>query len=117
MRIAAVSSAQVKSDGSSSLSLARRASNLPHDPNQRIIELVHNALLQWNDGIVGDVDVLRADLRATFRYIAKPDSQLILEQLRAREAIHRMHVQPGHAHKESRPAKLLIFVMISQDVA
>src|SRR5258707_1347355 len=95
----------------------RRSSDFADNPHQRIVELVHYAFLQRNDRVVRNVDVLRTNLRATFRDVAKPDAQLILQQLRPRDAVHRVHIQPGHAHKKSRPAELLVFVMVSQDVA
>src|ERR1700732_391499 len=94
-----------------------RSSNLTHNPNQRIVKLVYHPLLQGNDRVIRNMDILRADLRAAFRYVAKSDAQLILQQLRPRDAIHRVHIQPCHAHKKPRPAKLLVLVMISQNVA
>src|SRR5712675_1962512 len=91
----------------------RRATYLSDNPNQRIVKFVHHPLLQRNNGVIRNVNIFRADLRATFRDVAKPDAQLILQQLRPRNAIHRMHFQSRHAHKKSRSAKLLVLVMVS----
>ena len=42
--------------------------------------IVHDAFLQRNDGIVGDVNFLGADFRAAFRDVAQADAELFLQQ-------------------------------------
>src|SRR5437868_15455616 len=44
--------------------LAQRATNLAHDAQHRIIKFVHHTLLERDDGVVSDLDALRADLSA-----------------------------------------------------
>src|SRR5256885_12697625 len=85
----------------------RRSTNLPHHPKQRVVVLVHDALLQRNDGIIGDVDVFRADLRATLGYVAVAQTQFVAQQLGPRNAVQRMHLEPSDAHKKSWPGELL----------
>src|SRR5882762_11075624 len=93
------------------------SSNFTHNPEQRVVELVHHPLLQRNDGVIRNMDIFRTNLCATFRYVAQSDAQLILQQLRSGNAVHRMHFQSRHAHKKSWPAKLLVLIVISQHMA
>src|SRR5258708_38423131 len=48
----------------------------PQQLRQRIEDVVHHALLERDDGIVGDRDPLRADLGAALGDVAKTDSLL-----------------------------------------
>ncbi len=95
----------------------RRAANLANKHEQRIIELIHHSLLQRDDGIVGDMDIFRADFRAALSDVTKADAQLVLQHLRSRGTVERMHLQRGGAHEKPWPAKLFLLAVITQDVA
>src|SRR6266704_4260282 len=56
------------------------AAKLAEEHGQRIVKLVHHALLERNDGVVSDANLLRANFGATLRDVAKADPKLILEQ-------------------------------------
>src|SRR5437763_6167555 len=59
--------------------LAERCTYLAHDAQHRIIELIHYALLQGNDGVVRNVEVLRADLSAALGDVAVADAHGVFE--------------------------------------
>src|SRR5438552_10546221 len=92
-------------------------SKLSQKPSHRIVEVINHSLFQRNDGVVGDVNVFRTDLRAAFGYVAKSNAKFIFKQFGARQSIERMHFQSGDAHEETRAAELLFLLMIAQYVA
>jgi hypothetical protein len=47
------------------------AADLPEQHGERVIKLVHHALLERDDGIVRDANVLGTNLRTTLGYIAQ----------------------------------------------
>ena len=63
------------------------AEDLPEQHGQRIVKLVHHALFERDDGIVGDSNLFGADLGATFCDVAETQAELILEQGGSVEAI------------------------------
>src|SRR6266478_627172 len=93
------------------------AAKFAEEHGQRIVKLVHDALLERNDGVVGDANLLRTNFGATLRDVAKADPKLILEQPRAVAAVERMHFKPGNAHKKARPGELLLLVVFAKNVA
>src|ERR1700676_1515023 len=93
------------------------AENLAHHHGERIVELIHDAFFQRDDGVVRDVNVFGTDFRATFGDVAEADAQLVFEQRSAIRAIERMHLEPRNAHEKARPAERFLLVMIAQDVA
>src|SRR3954462_7420816 len=101
-----------------SMSFARdRLADFAYDSQNRIVEVIYHAFLQWDDGVIGDVNVLGAHFRAALRDVATPDTHFILQQFRARHRIERMHLQARHAHEEPRPGKLGFPVVVAQYVA
>src|SRR5438034_9094071 len=79
------------------------AAKLAEEHGQRIVKLVHHALLEWNDSVVGDANLLRANFGATLRDVPNADPKLILEQAGAVAAVERRHFQPGNANEKTRP--------------
>src|ERR1700730_10015871 len=69
------------------------AANLADKHEQRIVKLIHHPLLQRNDGIVGDVDIFRADLGAALRDVTEANAQFFLQQMRTGGAVERMHLK------------------------
>src|SRR5580700_4632977 len=83
---------------------------------QRVEETVYDALLQGNDGIIGDGNRLGTHLRAAFRDIAQPDSELRFQRLQPVGHIQRVHFERGGINQETRADKLIVHVMIAQNV-
>src|SRR5215472_2454980 len=67
----------------------------PHH-DHRIVVVVDDAFFERDDGIVGDVDILRADFSAALRDVAEPDAEAIFEQLRAIEIVRGVHLEARH---------------------
>src|SRR5687768_1468404 len=83
----------------------------------RVVVLIDHALLERNDGVVSDVDVLRADLRAALGDVAVAQAAFVLEVGKARRRVQRMHLQVGDTHEEARAGELGLLVMVAQHVA
>src|SRR5919106_1780091 len=91
--------------------------DLAHQPFGRVVILVGDAFLEGDDGVVGDVDVDRADLGAALGYVAEPEAVLLLEVGQPVGLVHRVHLQPLVAHEEARSCDLGMFVVGPEDVA
>src|SRR5262245_36296989 len=93
------------------------AAELPEHPHDGVVVVVDHALLQRDDRVVGDLDVLRADLGAALRDVAEPDPRPRADELPAVHGIQRVHVQLGQAHEEARPEELgLVLVVVPNHV-
>src|SRR5262245_39117734 len=90
---------------------------LPKEPQHRIVEAVHHALLERDDRVVRDRDALRADFRAALRDVAEPDPAALLEEPGAVPAVDRVHLEPGDAHEEARARELVLELVRAQHVA
>src|SRR5262245_42747588 len=88
------------------ISVFAGASDFSNQPEDGVVELVYDSFLQRNNGVVGDADLLGADLGTTLCDVTEPDPQLIFEQTGARDSIKGVHFQTGHSHEESRSAEL-----------
>src|SRR5437667_12002714 len=75
---------------------------------------IDDPFLERNDGVVGDVNVFRADFRAAFGDVAEANAEGLLEEWSAIDAVHRVHFQGGGLHEECRSRKHLMFVMLAQ---
>ena len=60
-----------------------RPRSLPPGPGERVVVRVGHPLLERDDRVVGDLDVLRADLGAALRDVAQADAAAVLEVRRA----------------------------------
>src|SRR6516162_2469978 len=87
------------------------------EAEHRIVKLVHDALFQRDDRIIGNGDALRADLRTAFRNIAKSDPKGFFEFLQAVGPIERVHLQGGDVDEKSRTDELVVLLVIAQDMA
>jgi hypothetical protein len=92
------------------------AADLPEQHGQRIVKLVHHALFERDDGVVGDADLLGADLGATLGDVAKAKSELVLEKARAVAAVEGMHFEAGDSNEEARAGELFLLVVFAKDV-
>src|SRR6266508_282351 len=94
------------------------ARELAHEPDHGIVGLGHHPLLERDDGIVGDMDVLRSDLGAALRDIAKADSGLGPGQLEPVVGVQRVHFELGDPHDEARAGEgRLVLRVVADDVA
>src|SRR5271154_606291 len=91
--------------------------NLADEHEQRIIELIHHPLLQRNDGVVRDMNIFRTDLGAALGDVTEADAELFLQHLCPGDAVKRMHLKRSDAYEEPRATKLLLLVVVTQDVA
>src|SRR5437016_4924327 len=62
-------------------------------PFHRIVETIHHPFFQGDDGIVGDGDVLRTDLRAALGDVAIADAVRLAQVLHAVLDVQRVHLQ------------------------
>ena len=72
------------------------------EPHQRVVLAVDDALLHRDHRVVGDLDVLGADLGAALGDVAVPEAVLLLGVLLAVARVERVHVQLGDPHEEPR---------------
>src|SRR6202048_2270410 len=77
---------------------------------------VGDPLLERDDAVVGDVDVLRTDLRAALGDVAHRNSSLALEQRAPVDRVLWMQLQPGDPDHEARPEECVLTVVVAQDV-
>lgn len=89
----------------------------PKQPRDWIVELVDDALLHWDDRIVGNADVLGADFRATLSNVAVSDAVALLEIAHAILGIQRVHLKRRVVHDEAGADEFIVLVMVAQDMA
>src|SRR5690242_18031498 len=88
-----------------------------HQLPDRIVELVHHALLERYDGVVRDRDPLGTHLGTTLRDVAVADALRLLELRDAVGDVERVHLQCRNVHEEARPDELLLLLVLAQHVA
>src|SRR3990172_8868191 len=99
-------------------SVSSSHSELAQGPDDGVVVLGHDALLERNDGVVGDVDVLGADLGAAFRDVAEPETRLEPGEVLAVVGVQRVHVQLRQPHEEARAGEgRLVLLVVADDVA
>jgi len=79
--------------------------------------IVHDSFLQGNDSVVGDVNVFRADFRATLRDVAVTDAVRGAQFFEAILGIERMHLERGGVNQKARADEFVVLPVIAQDVA
>src|SRR5262245_37117079 len=82
----------------------------PNDAEQLghgIVELIDHALLEWNDGVVGDGDALGAHLGAALGDVAETDPMCLLEIARAVRGVERMHLECRRIDEVARADELV----------
>src|SRR5215210_587908 len=94
------------------------APDLAQEPLGRVVVLVGDALLERDDGVVGDVDVDRTDLGATLGNVAVPyATPALLEPLHPALDVLRVHLEPLVPHEGAGTGELIVLVVGAQDVA
>src|SRR5439155_15485018 len=104
-------------DGLPGASFRATAEELPPGDLDWVVISIGHPLLERDDRVVGDFDVLRADLRAAFGDVAVADAAPVPEVRGAVGAIHRMQLQAGRADQESRTQERVPRLMVAQNVA
>src|SRR6266404_7792135 len=87
------------------------------DPSQRIVKIIHDPFLQRDDPVVGDLNVLRANFRATFGDVAVADPVRRAQFFEAILGIERMHLERGGVNEKARADEFVVLAMVAQDVA
>ena len=94
---------------------------LPRDQTEQardgVVEPIDHPLLQRDDRIVGDVDVLRAHLRAALRDVAVAEAVRVLQITQPVACVERVHLERGRVHEEPRADELVVLPVIAQHVA
>src|SRR5713226_6763738 len=90
------------------------AGELTPGPRQRVVVLGHYPLLERNNGVVGDLDLLRTHLRAAFGDVAHADTCARPDQLQPVIGVQRMHFQRGESDEKPRAGEArLVALMIA----
>src|SRR5437773_12276394 len=97
--------------------LLPRTADLADQHEERVIEFIHDALFERDNGIVRDANLFRADLGAALCDVALADAQFLAEQPSARCAVHGVHIQTRDAQQKARPSVLIILVVLALTVA
>src|SRR2546425_596763 len=94
-----------------------RSEQLPPDPGDGVVVAAGHPLLERDDGVVGDPDVLGADVLAALGDVAHAKARLAGQQRRAVGRVFGGRLQPGHPHHVARPVVGGLLVVVAQDVA
>ena len=86
-------------------------------PSEWIIKFVHHPFFQRNDSVVGDLDVLGTNFRATLRDIAVTDSLGVSQFFQSIFGVERMHLQRCHVNQKTRAYEFVVHLMIAQYMA
>src|SRR5665811_1604711 len=90
--------------------------DLRPQPDQRVVLLVDDSFLHRNDGVVGDLDVLGADLGAALGDVAQADPLLVPGELGTiGVCLQRVHGELGCPDQEPRPGEGLLVVVVVAD--
>src|SRR6266571_4050751 len=89
---------------------------LTGQPNERIEIAVHHPFLERDDAIVGDLDVLRADLGAAARDVAETGPELCPDGGDPVLRVEGMHLEGRQADHEARPDKGVLARLVAQNV-
>src|ERR1035437_7295908 len=97
--------------------LGAGAAQLARHPLHRVPMGVGHPLLERDDRVVGDVDVLGAELGAALGDVAVAEPALVTEQIAAVQDVLGVHLQARHPHEEARPEEARAQVVGAVDVA
>src|SRR5579872_4207874 len=90
------------------------------DPQQfghRVVELIDDAFLQRDDGVVGNRYAFRTNLRTALRNIAVADAVLLFQVLRATLSVQWVHLERRSVDKKTRANELLKHLVLAKHVA
>src|SRR5438093_5143660 len=94
--------------------LAAHAAQCPTD---RVVRARHHALLERDDRVVGDVDVLRAHIRAALGDVAVAEPVLLTNEFGAIVRVERMHLERREPYEVARARESrLVLLVVADDV-
>jgi len=79
--------------------------------------IVHYTLFKRNNGVVGDGDLLGADLGTAFRDIAESDAVFSLQILCPPVIVKRVHFQRCRVGKKSGTDELVLEIVLAENMA
>jgi len=88
-----------------------------HQPRDRIVKFIDDALFEWNDSIVGDRDMLGANFGAAFCYVAVTDAEIFAQLSDAVFGVERVHFERRDVDEKTRADKFVVHFMIAQHMA
>src|SRR5207245_941975 len=87
-------------------------------PDQRVVVLSDNPLLEGDDRVVGDLDLLRTHLSTALGDVAEAQARSRVDQLEPIVTVEWVHFQRRQAHEEARSGKArLVGLVIADHVA
>ncbi len=89
--------------------------DLRAEPHQRVEPPSGHALLHRDDRVVGDLDVLGADLGAALGDVAEAQAEVVLRDVAPVGLVGRVHLQLGDPHQEPRPGERRLVVLVVAD--
>src|SRR5262249_8768374 len=89
----------------------------PKHLRDRVVQLIDDALFEWDDGVVGDGDPLGAYLRTAFRDVAVADAVGMPQVTQAIILVKRVHLERGGIHHVTRPHELVEHAVVTKHVA
>src|ERR1700733_7113109 len=89
--------------------------DLRAEPDQRIESPTRHALLHRDDRVVGDLDVLGADLGAALGDVAVPEAEVVLRDVAPVGLVGRVHLELRDAHQEPRAGERGLVVLVVAD--
>src|SRR5438477_4763296 len=94
------------------------AADTAQRPADRVVRARHDALLERDDAVIGDVDVLGAYVGAALRDVAIAETVLRTDELGPVVRVERVHLERREADEEARTREaLLVLVVVADDVA
>src|SRR5689334_429001 len=94
------------------------AADLVAQPDQRVVLAPDHSFLQRDQRVVGDLDVLRADLGAALGDVAVAEAEIILRDLPPVRGVGRVHLEFGYPHQEPGPGEgVLVLGVVADHVA
>src|ERR1700722_16581938 len=79
---------------------------------------IDDPLLHGDDGVIGDLDVFRADLGTALGDVAEPEASLFADEVLAVQGVVGVHVELRVADEEAGPGeRRLVFLVVSDDMA
>src|SRR5918997_6301070 len=89
----------------------RALEDLLAQPDDRVVLAVDHALLERDERVVGDLDVLGADLGAALGDVAVAEAVLLLRRLLAVGDVEGVHVELGDPHEVARAGEVLLVLL------
>src|SRR5450756_958256 len=93
----------------------RPPGDLRAEPDERVVLAARHALLHRDDRVIGDLDVLGADLGAALGDVAVPEAELVLRDVPAVRLVGGVHLKLRDAHEEPGPGERGLVLRVVPD--